>query len=78
MLIPPPVLEKLSGMHKGLDTLSPPGAAGRLAPDANGRMTITGRGMRARVLIVDDDATQRSDLVEIVSSLGFEVATAAV
>ena len=33
--------------------------------------------MSARVLIVDDEAVQRSDLAEMVASLGFEVATAA-
>jgi len=32
--------------------------------------------MRSGVLIVDDDEVQRADLAEIVSSLGFPVATA--
>ena len=31
----------------------------------------------AKVLLVDDDAGQRSDLAEMVTSLGFQVATAA-
>jgi len=33
--------------------------------------------MSARILLVDDDAEQRSDLAEMVTSLGFQVATAA-
>src|SRR5262245_50975181 len=33
--------------------------------------------MRAEVLVVDDDAVQRADLAEMVSSLGFAVRTAA-
>ena len=38
---------------------------------------VNNPGASARVLIVDDEAVQRSDLAEMVSSLGFEVATAA-
>lgn len=33
-------------------------------------------GISARVLVVEDDADQRTDLAEMVSSLGFQVATA--
>src|SRR5215475_13193998 len=33
--------------------------------------------MSARILIVDDDVSQRSDLAEMVSSMGFQVETAA-
>jgi DNA-binding NtrC family response regulator len=38
---------------------------------------MTERELSARVLIVDDDAQQRSDLAEVVASLGFEAAMAA-
>jgi DNA-binding NtrC family response regulator len=37
---------------------------------------VTGPGISARVLIVEDDAEQRNDLAEIVAALGFQVATA--
>jgi DNA-binding NtrC family response regulator len=37
---------------------------------------VSGPGISARVLIVEDDADQRSDLAEMVASLGFQVATA--
>ena len=39
--------------------------------------TFEGYGMRSGVLVVDDDAGQRADLAEMLSSFGFTVATAA-
>jgi len=50
-----------------------------LAGQANSRVEwrgVSDPGISARVLIVEDDADQRTDLAEMVSSLGFEVATA--
>jgi CheY-like chemotaxis protein len=36
-----------------------------------------GKAMPAHILVVEDDAEQRSDLAEIVKSLGYQVTTAA-
>ena len=45
---------------------------------SQGRITeMTGREPAAPVLIVDDDVSQRSDLAEMVTSLGFAATTAA-
>src|ERR1035438_6334514 len=49
-----------------------------LSVSARGRMTRNGgTAMPAGVLLVDDEASQRSDLAEMVTSLGFQVETAA-
>src|SRR5689334_5773695 len=60
------------------DTVNPTNS-GTLAGKPNSRVEwseVSGPGISARVLIVEDDAEQRSDLAEIVASLGFQVATA--
>ena len=60
------------------DTLDPTNA-GTVAGKPDSRVEwseVSGPGISARVLIVEDDAEQRSDLAEIVASLGFQVATA--
>jgi DNA-binding NtrC family response regulator len=43
---------------------------------ATNESTTHGRKLVAQILVVDDDAQQRSDIAEMVESLGFHVATA--
>ncbi|HEY1243029.1 MAG TPA: sigma-54 dependent transcriptional regulator [Bryobacteraceae bacterium] len=60
------------------DTLDPANTGAMAGkPDSKVEWSeVTGPGISARVLIVEDDAEQRNDLAEIVAALGFQVATA--
>jgi DNA-binding NtrC family response regulator len=65
-------------MHKALSSGTRPVRQDSFGPAAKIEWReVTQRTVMARILIVDDDAVQRSDLAEVVASLGFDVATAA-
>lgn len=77
MSITPSASGKVTRIHKALDSIRKPVTPDRSTPAARVEWREMTRTISARVLIVDDDAVQRSDLAEMVASLGFEVATAA-